>query len=71
MQVINPFKDMSRETKGILLMLTGLVILLNTLGIFVKLLQLLIVCGSLYLVLYGFYLSGLYAYMIRMITNKQ
>lgn len=71
MQIINPFKDMSRETKGILLMITGLIVLFNTLGIFTKLLQLLIIGGSLYLVLYGLYLSGLYHTLMRMITQKK
>jgi hypothetical protein len=70
MQWLNPFQDMSRDAKGALLMVAGLVILFNTLGIFAQLLKVLVVLGSLYIFLYGFYLSGYYKYIQHMLNKK-
>jgi hypothetical protein len=70
MQWLNPFQDMSREAKGALLMIAGLVLLLNTAGIFAQLLKLLVVVGSIYIFLYGLYLSGYYKYITTMVSKK-
>ena len=71
MQWLNPFQDMSREVKGTLLMVAGLVVLLNTLGIFAQLLKLLVVAGAVYIFLYGLYLSGYYKYIANMVKKNK
>ncbi len=66
MQWLNPFQDMSREVKGTLLMIGGLVILFNSLGIFAQLLKLLVIVGSIYIFLYGLHLSGYYKQIAKL-----
>jgi uncharacterized membrane protein len=60
---------MSPMVRGIILMSLGLILLLNTLGIVEKAFTAILIVVSIYLMVYGFYISNLYP-MIREMFKK-
>ena len=56
---------------GLLIMGAGILLLLYTLGIMEQAFTILLAAGSVYLILYGFYKSGLYTLAKKLITKKK
>ncbi|MGA9530447.1 MAG: hypothetical protein WBQ73_00985 [Candidatus Babeliales bacterium] len=64
------FCNVSDKTKGILHIIIGSILLLHTLG-FNKLgLNSFLMIAAVIMMLYGFFLSGLYTYLLTMINKK-
>ena len=64
------FIYLSDTAKGLLIMLAGTILLLNTLGITARVIHLLIICCSVFMIFYGFVKSGLYNSILDKIKNK-
>lgn len=56
---------------GLLVMGAGILLLFYTLGIMEKAFTLLLAGASVYLIVYGFYKSGLYAFVKNMIAKRK
>lgn len=61
---------MSTLMRGVILMSLGLILLLNTLGIVEKAFTAILIVVSICMIIYGFYISNLYA-MVREMFKKQ
>lgn len=66
----NVLHNLSDTIKGNLLILAGIVLLLNTLGVTMKIIYILTLCGSIFLIIYGFIQAGYYAKIMNMIKRK-
>ena len=65
------FNGLSDVIKGNLLILAGLVLLLNTLGLTIKAIYFLMLFGSICMIIYGFIQAGYYHKIIGMIKGKK
>lgn len=66
----NMLTNLSNTTKGILLILTGSILLLNTLGIMEKSLDTVIIIASLAMIGAGIFTSGAHQKLYALITKK-
>jgi|GEM_PF-2400337 len=64
-------KDMSRGTKGFLLMVTGAVLLLNTLGIIKQGLSSIIIIGSVIMLVVGFMMIDGHTKIQKLLSGKK
>lgn len=64
------FKDLSDSGKGLLLMFAGFILLLNTLGIIQRGLDLIIIIAALYMIVYGF-IKAKYHQKIMILIKKK
>lgn len=67
----NFFHNLSDVLKGNLLILAGIVLLLNTLGVTMKALYVLTLCGSIFMIVYGFVQAGYYHKIMGIIKGKR
>lgn len=67
----NFFHSLSDTVKGNLLILAGIVLLLNALGVTLKLIYVLTLIGSICMIVYGFVQAGYYHTIIEMIKGKR
>ena len=63
-------KNLTKEQKGIILMLVGLILMLFSLGVLEKLLSYVIIAGSIAMIAYGFVLSGYGKKIMQLIKKK-
>jgi hypothetical protein len=66
----NALHDLSDTIKGNLLIAAGIILLLNTLGVTAKLIYALTLCGSVFMIIYGFVQAGYYAKIMDLIRRK-
>ena len=64
------YNQLSNNTKGIITMAIGVVLLLHTLGVFTSLLSWVLVVGSLILIAAGFMQSDFYPQVMKQIEKK-
>ena len=64
------FKDLSDSGKGLFLMLAGFILLLHTLGIMQRGLDLIIIIASLYIIVYGFIKAKYHQKILVLIKKK-
>lgn len=67
---MNFFHSLSDTVKGNLLILAGIVLLLNALGITLKVIGYLTLIVSIFMIVYGFIQAGYYAKIMELITKK-
>lgn len=63
------FKNLSDATKGYILMAAGLILLLHTMGVLEKWLGYILVLGALFMMIYGFVVSGLYDKCLKLLKK--
>jgi hypothetical protein len=65
------FKDLSDTIKGVLFIIAGLILLLHTLGIIQRGLDILIIGLSIYMIIYGFIKANYHQKIILLIKGKK
>lgn len=65
------FMKLSNMVKGILLIVGGVIVLLNTLGIATATLNTLVLLGAIGMIVLGIYLSGAYQKMYALLTEEK
>jgi hypothetical protein len=66
----NFLENLSDTIKGNLLILGGIILLLNTLGVTIKIIYILTLCGAIFMIIYGFLQAGYYTKIMSMIKGK-
>ena len=64
------FHDWSDVVKGNLLMLAGIILLLNALGVTMRVIFYLTIAGSILMIIYGFVQAGYYRKIMDMFKGK-
>jgi arginine exporter protein ArgO len=62
--------NLSDTIKGNLLIIAGIILLLHTLGITMKIIYILTLVGSIFMIIYGFVQAGYYERIVNMIRKK-
>jgi hypothetical protein len=65
------FHNPSDTIKGTILMLAGIVLLLNTLGITLKIIYILTLCGAISMIAYGFFQAGYYTKIVELFNKRK
>ncbi|HRN78553.1 MAG TPA: hypothetical protein PLU71_04890 [Candidatus Dependentiae bacterium] len=65
MNILNPFETLSTQHKGFVLAIAGLVLLLDRYGVPIPFFNSIVIVGSLYMIGYGIYMSGIYKRLLK------
>jgi hypothetical protein len=68
--MMNLFKNLSPLTKGSLLMIAGFLLLLHTMGILASWIYYLLILGSIFMIVYGFFMAGLHHKIEKLIRKN-
>jgi hypothetical protein len=66
----NILHDLSDTIKGNLLIFAGIILLLNTLGLTMRIIYILTLCGAIFMILYGFIQAGYHSKIMNIIKGK-